>query len=76
MRVSHIPTYCIEGTKVRESKVRYPIQWNRVLIEKLIFPHLVTKFPTFYRIPAFIPVLTRPCHEPDESDPCLSVLVV
>jgi hypothetical protein len=47
--------------------------WSRILLQKLIVPHLVKKFPAFYGTQRFITVFTTACHlalsEPDESTP-------
>jgi len=39
-----------------------PTTWSRVLLEKLLVPWLVKKFPTLYGIWRFITVFTTACH--------------
>jgi len=47
--------------------------WSRVLLEKLIVPHLVKNYPTFMEpkssLPYFQKSVTEPYPEPVESNP-------
>jgi len=58
----NLKTYVAYNVFVRNLTKKQLTPWSIALLQKVIVPNLVKKFPAFYGTHSFITLFTRACH--------------